>query len=96
MGCYTCGDDSKVKFEGFVDSDYAGCMDSKKYISGYVFTMFDITISWKATLQKAIALSTTEEEYISLIEVVKETLWVEGFSKELKLQGRDTTVKCDN
>lgn len=45
-----CGDDSKVKIEGFVDYDYAGCMDSIKSIFGYVFIMFGITISWKATL----------------------------------------------
>ena len=31
--------------------------------------------------------TTTEEEYISLTEFVKESLWLEGFIKELKLQG---------
>ena len=58
--------------------------------------MFGISISWKATLQKVVAISTTEAEYISLTEVVKEELWLEGFSKELKLQGRVITVKCDS
>ena len=47
-----CGDDSKFKIKGFVDSDYAGCMDSRKSISGFVFTMFGTTISWKVILQK--------------------------------------------
>lgn len=27
-----CGDDKKVEIEGFVDSDYAGCMNSIKSI----------------------------------------------------------------
>src|SRR3954470_8650913 len=67
-------------------------MDSRKSISGYVFTMFGTAISWKATLQKVVALSTTEAEYIALTEA----LWLEGFAKELKLQGRSITVKCDN
>ena len=34
-------------------------MEGMSTISGYVFTMFGITISWKATLQKVVALSTT-------------------------------------
>lgn len=37
--------DSKVEIEGFVDFDYAGCMDSLKSIYGYAFTMFSIIIS---------------------------------------------------
>ena len=90
------GEDSKAAVEGYVDSDYAGCMDSRKSISGYVFTMFGTAISWKATLQKVVALSTTEAEYIALTEAVKEALWLEGFAKELKLQGQGITVKCDS
>lgn len=90
------GEDSKAEIEGYVDSDYAGRMDSRKSISGYVFTMFGTTISWKATLQKVVALSTTEAEYIALTEAVKGALWLEGFAKELKLQGKSITVKCDS
>ena len=71
-------EDNKSIIEGYVDSDYAGCMDSRKSISGYVFTMFGTTISWKATLQKVVALSTSEVEYISLIEAIKEALCLEG------------------
>src|SRR3954466_5186959 len=58
--------------------------------------MFDTAIIWKATVHKVIALSTIEVEYIALTEVVKEALWLEGFAKELKLQGRGITVKCDS
>ena len=58
--------------------------------------MFGTAISWKATLQKVVALSKTEVEYIALTEAVKEALWLEGFAKELKLQGRSITVKCDS
>src|SRR4051812_15054759 len=71
-------------------------MDSRKSISGYVFTMFGTSISWKSTLQKVVALSTTEAEYIAFTEAMKEALWLEGFAKQLKLQGRGITVKCDS
>lgn len=46
--------------EGFVDSDYAACLDTRKSLTGYVFTAFGTAISWKANLQKVVALSTTE------------------------------------
>ena len=61
-----------------------------------MFTAFDIAISWKASLQKVVALSTTEVEYIALTEAVKESLWLEGITKELKIQNEVITVHCDN
>ena len=42
--------------EGFVDSDYADCVDSRKSLTGFVFTVFGTAISWKASLQKVVAL----------------------------------------
>ena len=45
------------------------------------------------TQQSIGSLSTTGAEYITLTE---EALWLEGFAKELKLQGRVIIVKCDS
>ena len=42
------------------------------------------------------ALSTTEAEYIALTETVKESLWLEGIAKKLKIQNKVITVHCDN
>jgi len=82
--------------EGFVDSDYAGCLDSRKSLTGFVFTAFGTAISWKASLQKVVTLSTTEAEYIALTKAVKESLWLEGIAKELKIQNEVITVHCDS
>ena len=82
--------------EGFVDSDYAGCLDTRKSLTGYIFTAFGTAISWKANLQKVVALSTTEAEYIALTEAIKEALWLKGIARELKLQEQIITVHCDN
>ncbi|XP_050888643.1 uncharacterized protein LOC127093784 [Lathyrus oleraceus] len=56
------------------DITHAISLVSRKSISGYVLTMFGTPISWKPTVQKVISLSTTEVEYITLTEVVKEAL----------------------
>jgi hypothetical protein len=43
-------------------------------------------MSWQSKLQKCVALSTTEAEYIAITEVAKEFLWMKKFLQELGLQ----------
>lgn len=76
---------------GFVDSDYAGDLDKRRSLTGYVFTLFGCTVSWKATLQPVVALSTTEAEYIAATEAVKEALWLQGLIGELGI--KPVTIK---
>ena len=74
---------SSAAIEGFVDSNYAGCLDTRKSITGYIFTAFGTAISWKASLQKVVALSSTEAEYIALTEeAVKKALWLKGIARD--------------
>ena len=40
-------------------------MDTRKSLSGYVFTLFGTASCWKENLQPVVALSTTESEYIA-------------------------------
>ncbi|KAI4344898.1 hypothetical protein L6164_012080 [Bauhinia variegata] len=43
-----------------------------------------VKISWKATLQSTVALSTTEAEYMSLTEGVKEEHVIKGWDEDIK------------
>ena len=52
--------------------------------AGYVFTLAGELVSWKSTLQSTITLSTTEEEYMALIEAIKEAIWL-GLLDELRV-----------
>jgi len=61
---------------GYVDSDYRGDLDHRRLISGYIFTLYEGAISWKASLQSIAALSTTEAEYVAATEGVKEAMWL--------------------
>ena len=45
---------------GYVDSDFAGCLDTQKSLIGYVFIVFGTAIGWKVSLQKVVALSSIE------------------------------------
>lgn len=88
--------DGEAKFKGFIDSDYARCIGTRKLLSRYVFTMFGTTISWKVSLQMVFSLSTVEAEYISLTKDVNEALWLEEFVEELKLKVQAITIKHDS
>jgi hypothetical protein len=48
---------------GYTDSDYAGCLDTRKSTSGYIFKFGNGAISWRSKLQDCTATSTTEAEY---------------------------------
>lgn len=81
---------------GFVDSDFAGDLDNRRSLTGYVFQVYGCTVSWKASLQPVVALSTTEAEYIALTEAVKEALWIKGLLDELGVKTQAATVYCDS
>ncbi|KAH9657436.1 hypothetical protein KPL70_023077 [Citrus sinensis] len=73
-------DDSQIV--GYVDSDYAGDLDRRRSLTGYLFTFNNCTVNWKAQLQSVVACS-TEAKYTATTEVVKEAIWLKGILKEL-------------
>ena len=47
---------------GYMDSDYAGDLDSRKSMTGYVFRFVGGPICWKSTLQDVVSLSITKAD----------------------------------
>ncbi|KAG8472495.1 hypothetical protein CXB51_034177 [Gossypium anomalum] len=56
---------------GYVDANFAGDLDKRRSLTGYVFTIGGCAISWKATLQTTVALSTAKAEYMEIMRLVK-------------------------
>ncbi|KAH9752456.1 hypothetical protein KPL71_014688 [Citrus sinensis] len=81
---------------GYVYSDFAGDLDGRKSILGYLFMVNGCLISWKATLQSVVTLSSTEAEFIAATEAVKEGKWLSGILNELWLKQKIFTIFCDN
>ncbi|GJZ40597.1 retrovirus-related pol polyprotein from transposon TNT 1-94 [Tanacetum coccineum] len=73
-----------VDVTGFVDSDYAKDPDKGRFITSYPFLVHGCVVSWKATLQYVVALSTIEAEYMALTEAVKEAISLRGLLEETK------------
>jgi hypothetical protein len=78
-----CFGGSETVLQGYVDSYMAGDKDSRRSTTWYVFTIGGTTISWISKLQKVVALSTTEVEYVVAIEASKEMIWLHRFMEEL-------------
>ena len=81
---------------GYVDSNYAGDLDSRKSMTVYVFRFAGGPICWKFTLQDVVALSTTEAEYTSMTKVGKEALWLSGLVNELGFKQDSMVLHCDS
>nr|KYP64654.1 Retrovirus-related Pol polyprotein from transposon TNT 1-94 [Cajanus cajan] len=81
---------------GYVDADFAGCLDTRKSLTGYVFTMFSSAVTWKANLQSVVSLSTTEVEYIALTEGAKEGAWLKRLIGDPGINQSRVTINCDS
>nr|KYP38863.1 Retrovirus-related Pol polyprotein from transposon TNT 1-94 [Cajanus cajan] len=81
---------------GYSDADYAADLDGRKSITGYAFTLKSYLVSWKATLQSSVALSTTEAEYMALTEAAKEGIWLKGLISDLGVKQEHALIFCDS
>jgi hypothetical protein len=51
----------------------------RRSISGYCFYFLNSLVSWLATKQKTVSLSSTESEYYAMTHAMKEALWIRLF-----------------
>jgi hypothetical protein len=93
--CLSFGN-SKLVLEGYTNADMVGDLDGRKSTSGFLFTFAWGAISWQSKLQKCVALSTTEAEYIAATEAGKEMLWMKRFLQDLGLKQDEYVVHCDS
>ena len=63
------GDDLKI--HGYTNSDFQGDRDSRKSISGSMFTLGGAAVDWRSVKQSSIADSTMEAKYITTSKLPK-------------------------
>ncbi|KAL0386504.1 UNVERIFIED_CONTAM: Retrovirus-related Pol polyprotein from transposon TNT 1-94 [Sesamum latifolium] len=64
---------------GYSDSDFVGCVDSRKSTSGYIFIIVSGAVSWRSAKQILIATSTMEAEFVSCFEATSHGVWLKSF-----------------
>ncbi|KAL4337997.1 hypothetical protein AHAS_Ahas12G0166100 [Arachis hypogaea] len=87
---------SEFIVNGYVDSDFAGDLDKRKFTTGYVFTLARGAVNWLSKLQIVVALSTTEAEYMAATQACKEAIWIQRLIEELGHKQQKISVYCDS
>jgi hypothetical protein len=64
--------DAPLHIVGYSDSDFAGCLDTEKSTSRYIFTLANRAISWKSSKQTTTTSSTMYVEFIACYEATKQ------------------------
>lgn len=80
----------------FIDSNFVGDLDRKRFLTRYIFMLNGCLINQKASLQHIVALSTAEVEYITITEAVKEVLWLQGLLAKLGLSQKTIDIYCNS
>jgi transposase InsO family protein len=82
-------DNSKEKdgdLKGYVDASYAGCPDTRRSRSGYIFYLAGGPVAWSSQQQKCTAKSSTEAEYLAYSEAGSEAIWLQRLIRDLGIQ----------
>ena len=81
---------------GYADSDYAGCLDTRRSRTGYTFHLGEGCITWQSKKQATVALSTSEAEFLSLSSATQEVKWLRTLLEELGFQQDIVELNQDN
>ncbi|KAK4267906.1 hypothetical protein QN277_024628 [Acacia crassicarpa] len=70
---------SNLEVFGYMDSDFAGCVDTRKSTCGYLYLLAGGAISWESVKQSVIARSTMEAEFVVWFEAMVQAKWLWNF-----------------
>ncbi len=89
----------KAEFFEYINSAYANCLNSWRFIFNYMFFLWNESISWSFKHQQCISTSSAEAEYINECNAVKELIFLIQALKEVRYDDSDmnsTIILADN
>ena len=76
---------------GWVDSDYAGCPDTRRSVTGYLLVMNNGPISWKSKRQPCVTLSSAEAEFVAASLCGKEVIYLRNTLRHMGFEQHGPT-----
>jgi hypothetical protein len=80
----------------YTDSDWASDPVTRKSTTGYLVKLADGVFCWNSRVQKSIALSSTEAEYMSLCDTSRQLVWIRSLFTELGINLQPIPLCGDN
>ncbi|GKF35603.1 hypothetical protein Tco_0112361 [Tanacetum coccineum] len=80
----------------YAESDHAGDYVDQKSTSGICTLMGRCLTSWFSKKQTALAISTTEPEYVSARKACQQALWMKQSLVDYGIKIDDISIMCDN
>lgn len=81
----------------YSDSDWASQKDDRKSTSGVSVMLCGGPVIFKSRLQRTVALSTAEAEYMALAMCVQEVVWLRSLLNEIRFEVvAPTSIHVDN
>jgi hypothetical protein len=74
-----------LKIVGYTDSDFTGCLNTKRSTSGYVFKFAGGAILWISFKQNVITSSMMYVEFVTYYEATGQVMWLNKFVPDLRV-----------
>ncbi|WVZ06452.1 hypothetical protein V8G54_019798 [Vigna mungo] len=88
---------SSLQLKAFSNSDWAGCIDTRRSITGFSVYLGDSLISWRSKKQPTVSRSSSEAEYRALATTTCELQWLTYLLDDLHVPvQRPALLYCDN
>ncbi|CAL1413972.1 unnamed protein product [Linum trigynum] len=70
----------------YSDSDYAGCVDTRRSTTGWCVQFGNSFISWRCKKQDKVSKSSTEAEYRAMSDVTSELTWLRRLLRDMGVE----------
>jgi len=89
----------QLEITRYSDPDFAGCLDSLRSTSGYIFMLAGGVVSWCSAKQTLTTSSTMVAEFVACYEASNHGIWLKNFVTGLQIVERierPLKLYCDN